>query len=72
MLVNLKKLMHSLETVSDEHTKLVWTITFYLIESTAKFCPKDMILANAVISANKLLKRSTNLQIHLCVIWVSY
>lgn len=60
------------ENVSDEHTKLVWTLTFYLIENTSKFCPDCTLLANAVISANNLLKSSTNLQIYLCLIWVSH
>ncbi|GAB0090643.1 huntingtin [Sergentomyia squamirostris] len=53
---------------SDTHTKLVWTLTFYLIEKTSKFVPDCTLLSNVIISVNNILKRTTNLTQYLCII----
>uniref|UniRef100_A0A182NCJ2 Huntingtin n=1 Tax=Anopheles dirus TaxID=7168 RepID=A0A182NCJ2_9DIPT len=53
---------------SDLHTKLVWTLNFYLIEHTSRFVPDCNLLSNSIISANNILKRTTNLEIYLCIL----
>uniref|UniRef100_A0AAG5CW14 Huntingtin n=1 Tax=Anopheles atroparvus TaxID=41427 RepID=A0AAG5CW14_ANOAO len=53
---------------SDLHTKLVWTLTFYLIEHTSRFVPDCNLLSNSIISANNILKRTINLEIYLCIL----
>ncbi|KAL1376706.1 hypothetical protein pipiens_004323 [Culex pipiens pipiens] len=53
---------------SDVHTKLVWTLNFYLIENTSRFVTDCNLLSNSVISANNILKRTTNLEIYLCIL----
>ncbi|XP_053680458.1 huntingtin [Anopheles nili] len=53
---------------SDLHTKLVWTLNFYLIEHTSRFVPECNLLSNSIISANNILKRTTNLDIYLCIL----
>ncbi|XP_055389254.1 protein PFC0760c isoform X2 [Condylostylus longicornis] len=55
-------------TFSDLHTKLVWTLNFSLIEMTVKFVPDCNLLSNTIISANNLLKRTSNEEIYLCVL----
>lgn len=57
---------------SDEHTILVWTLNFYLIEVTTKFVPDCSLLANTIISANNILKRTAVLEQYLCILHVSY
>lgn len=56
---------------SDEHTILVWTLNFYLIELTTKFVPDCNLLANSIISANNILKRTAVLEQYLCILHVS-
>ncbi|XP_058840102.1 huntingtin-like [Topomyia yanbarensis] len=58
----------SFATFSDTHTKLVWTLNFYLIENTSRFVPECNLLSNSIISANNILKRTTNLDIYLCIL----
>uniref|UniRef100_A0A2M4B803 Huntingtin n=2 Tax=Anopheles marajoara TaxID=58244 RepID=A0A2M4B803_9DIPT len=53
---------------SDLHAKLVWTLNFYLIEHTSRFVPDCNLLSNSIISANNILKRTTNLDIYLCIL----
>ncbi|KFB36381.1 AGAP003681-PA-like protein [Anopheles sinensis] len=53
---------------SDLHTKLVWTLNFYLIEHTSRFVADCNLLSNSIISANNILKRTTNLEIYLCIL----
>uniref|UniRef100_A0A182QCB2 Huntingtin n=1 Tax=Anopheles farauti TaxID=69004 RepID=A0A182QCB2_9DIPT len=53
---------------SDLHTKLVWTLNFYLIEHTSRFVPECNLLSNSIISANNILKRTSNLEIYLCIL----
>uniref|UniRef100_A0A182JQB4 Huntingtin n=1 Tax=Anopheles christyi TaxID=43041 RepID=A0A182JQB4_9DIPT len=53
---------------SDLHTKLVWTLNFYLIEHTSRFVQDCNLLSNSIISANNILKRTTNLEIYLCIL----
>ncbi|XP_053669287.1 huntingtin [Anopheles marshallii] len=53
---------------SDLHTKLVWTLNFYLIEHTSRFVSDCNLLSNSIISANNILKRTTNLEIYLCIL----
>lgn len=56
---------------SDDHTILVWTLNFYLIEITTKFVPDCNLLANSIISANNILKRTAVLEQYLCILHVS-
>lgn len=56
---------------SDEHTKLVWSLNFYLIETTSKFVTDCNLLSNTIISANNILKRTINLDQYLCILHVS-
>lgn len=56
---------------SDIHTKLVWTLNFYLIETTSKFVPDCNLLSNTIISANNILKNTKNLEQYLCILHVS-
>ncbi|XP_055525151.1 huntingtin [Wyeomyia smithii] len=53
---------------SDAHIKLVWTLNFYLIENTSRFVSECNLLSNSIISANNILKRTTNLEIYLCIL----
>uniref|UniRef100_A0A182PKS6 Huntingtin n=1 Tax=Anopheles epiroticus TaxID=199890 RepID=A0A182PKS6_9DIPT len=53
---------------SDLHTKLVWTLNFYLIEHTSRFVADCNLLSNSIISANNILKRTNNLEIYLCIL----
>lgn len=54
---------------SDIHTKLVWTLNFYLIEKTSKFVSDCNLLSNTIISANNILKNTTNLEQYLCILY---
>ncbi|XP_052866006.1 huntingtin [Anopheles cruzii] len=54
--------------LSDLHTKLVWTLNFYLIEHTSRFVADCSLLSNSIISANNILKRTANLEIYLCIL----
>lgn len=56
---------------SDEHTKLVWVLNLYLIETTSKFGNDVGILSNTVISANNILKRTNNIDQYLSILHVS-
>lgn len=58
----------SATTYSDTHSKLVWTLNFYLIETTSRFVTDCNLLQNSIISANNILKRTTNLDIYLCIL----
>ncbi|XP_062702131.1 huntingtin [Aedes albopictus] len=58
----------SVTTYSDTHSKLVWTLNFYLIETTSRFVTDCNLLQNSIISANNILKRTTNLDIYLCIL----
>ncbi|ALC47217.1 htt [Drosophila busckii] len=51
-----------------EHTKLVWTLNYSLIEWTSKFVPQCHLLNNTIIAASKLLKTTHNDQLYLCVL----
>lgn len=55
----------------EEHAKLVWSLTFYVIEKTSKLVPDCNLLANAIVTANNVLKRTPNLGIYLCILSVS-
>lgn len=56
---------------SDEHTKLVWVLNLYLIETTSKFVNDIGSLSNTVISANNILKRTNNIDQYLSILHVS-
>lgn len=58
----------SLVSYSDIHTKLVWALNFYLIEKTSKFVPECNLLSNTIISANNILKNTTNIEQYLCIL----
>ncbi|XP_031632927.1 huntingtin [Contarinia nasturtii] len=59
---------------SNEHAILVWTLNFYVIETTSKFIPDCDMMANQtalgliIMSANNVLKRTTSLTLFLCII----
>ncbi|KAJ6637731.1 Huntingtin [Pseudolycoriella hygida] len=53
---------------SAEHTKLVWVLNLYLIETTSKFVNDINSLSNTVISANNILKRTNNIDQYLCIL----
>ncbi|XP_023034526.1 uncharacterized protein LOC6647961 [Drosophila willistoni] len=53
---------------SEEHTKLVWTLNYSLIEWTSKFVPQCHLLSNAIIAANNFLKTTHNEELYLCVL----
>ncbi|XP_022211914.2 LOW QUALITY PROTEIN: uncharacterized protein LOC111067168 [Drosophila obscura] len=54
--------------LSDEHTKLVWTLNYSLIEWTSKFVPQCHLLSNTIIAANNFLKTTNNEELYLCVL----
>lgn len=58
----------SATTFSDTHMKLVWTLNFYVIENTSRFVADCSLPSNSIISANNILKRTTNLDIYLCIL----
>lgn len=58
-------------TFSNEHTMLVWTLNFYVIETTSKYLPDCNLVTNTIISAKKLLKRTTNFKQFTCIVNVS-
>ncbi|KAH8280928.1 hypothetical protein KR054_005122 [Drosophila jambulina] len=53
---------------SVEHTKLVWTLNYSLIEWTSKFVPQCHLLSNAFIAASNLLKTTADEELYLCVL----
>ncbi|KAH8383215.1 hypothetical protein KR009_007393 [Drosophila setifemur] len=53
---------------SVEHTKLVWTLNYSLIEWTSKFVPQCHLLSNTIIAASSFLKKTTNEELYLCVL----
>ncbi|XP_062536055.1 huntingtin [Armigeres subalbatus] len=58
----------SATTYSDMHSKLVWSLNFFLIETTSRYVVDCNLLQNSIISANNILKRTTNLEIYLCIL----
>lgn len=56
---------------SNEHNVLVWTLNFYVIECSSKYIPDCEMVTNTIISANNVLKRTTNLALYSCIIHVS-
>lgn len=55
---------------SNEHTVLVWTLNFYVIECTSKFIPDCDMMTNTIISSNNVLRRTTSLTLFSCIIHV--
>ncbi|KAH8332800.1 hypothetical protein KR074_011076 [Drosophila pseudoananassae] len=53
---------------SAEHTKLVWTLNYSLIEWTSKFEPQCHLLSNTIIAASNFLKATSNEELYLCVL----
>ncbi|EDV53310.1 uncharacterized protein LOC6555425 [Drosophila erecta] len=53
---------------SVEHTKLVWTLNYSLIEWTSKFVPQCHLLSNTIIAANNFLKTTADEELYLCVL----
>ncbi|XP_017062532.1 LOW QUALITY PROTEIN: uncharacterized protein LOC108102290 [Drosophila ficusphila] len=53
---------------SAEHTKLVWTLNYSLIEWTSKFVPQCHLLSNTIIAANNFLKTTVDEELYLCVL----
>ncbi|XP_001955065.3 uncharacterized protein LOC6501358 isoform X1 [Drosophila ananassae] len=53
---------------SVEHTKLVWTLNYSLIEWTSKFVPQCHLLSNTIIAASNFLKTTSNEELYLCVL----
>lgn len=46
----------------------MWSLTFYVIETTSKFVPECDLLANSLISANNLVKRTTNYDLYYLIL----
>lgn len=63
--------MNSSLSYSTDHTILVWTLNFYVIETTSKFVPDCNLSANTIVTAINVLKRTTNLTLFSCIIHVS-
>ncbi|XP_075150769.1 huntingtin isoform X2 [Haematobia irritans] len=53
---------------SDMHTKLIWTLNYSLMEWTSKLDPQCNVAYHTKVTANKLLKKSTNESIYLSVL----
>ncbi|XP_061397578.1 uncharacterized protein LOC133333280 [Musca vetustissima] len=53
---------------SDLHTKLIWTLNFCLMEWTSKLDPHCNVAYHTKITVGKLLKKTSNEQIYLCVL----
>lgn len=51
---------------------LVWTLNFYVIESTSKYVPDCEMVTHTIISANNVLKRTTSLDLFSCIIHVKF
>lgn len=56
---------------SPKHDKLVWTLNFYIIETTSKFLQDCDLLADSLISANNVLKRTSDLELFFLVLNVN-
>lgn len=54
-----------------QHDKLVWTLNFYVLESTLKFGDCNELLIDTIISANNILKRSNDIDLYYLIINVS-
>ncbi|XP_013101721.2 uncharacterized protein LOC106083330 [Stomoxys calcitrans] len=53
---------------SDMHSKLIWTLNYSLMEWTSKLDPQCNVAYHTKMTATKLLRKSTNEQIYLCVL----
>lgn len=56
---------------SDEHTRLVWSLTWFVVETTSKFCPECTVLADAVLAAGTVLRQMANADLQLAILGVS-
>lgn len=57
---------------SPKHDKLVWTLNFFVIEMTSKLVSDCDLLGDSVISANNILKRTSDLELFYLILNVSY
>uniref|UniRef100_A0A1I8MSE8 Huntingtin-like n=1 Tax=Musca domestica TaxID=7370 RepID=A0A1I8MSE8_MUSDO len=53
---------------SDLHTKLIWTLNFCLMEWTSKLDPHCNVAYHTKMTVSKLLKKTSNEQIYLCIL----
>lgn len=53
------------------HDKLVWTLNFYVIETTSKFLLDCYLLGDSIISANNILKRTNDIGLFYLILNVS-
>lgn len=54
------------------HDQLVWTLNFYVIETTSKFMGDCDLLGDTVISANNTLKRTNDFDLYHLILNVSF
>lgn len=66
------RLVSSPLAFDDEHSILVWTLSFYLMELTSKVLPECNLLVNAISASISTLKQISNLTLFLCIIHVSF
>lgn len=57
---------------SDEHARLVWSLAFYVAETTSKFCGSECTLLAAIVQAAAGgLQRLANMQLYGMIVGVS-
>lgn len=47
---------------------LVWTLNFYLIETTSRYVSDCNLIPNTIIAANHIVKKTTNVTLYSCII----
>lgn len=47
---------------------LVWTLNFYLIETTSRYVTDCNLIPNTIIAANHIVKKTTNVTLYSCII----
>lgn len=63
--------VHGTAAESDEHARLVWSVTWYVVETTSKFCPDCGVLGEAVMAAAVVLRRMGNVDLYTAILSVS-
>lgn len=62
---------HSAAAESDEHARLVWSVTWYVVETTSKFCADCTVLSGALQAAAAVLRRMGNVDLYVAILSVS-
>lgn len=58
----------SISLYSREHAILVWTLNFYLIEMTSTYVPECNLIANTIIAANSVLRKTSSIILFSCIV----